>query len=117
MQPLLGPIELTPVVPQRPTDDGMGNIAWTDLAAVNVLFWLGSRGSGTRSVTLGGERGPTWTEFGQVFIPRGYDIKSGDRIPYQGLLYVISGKPSGDQLHPFTGHDFGWMSFNVEGHQ
>lgn len=117
MPPLLDPQFKTTVVPQRPTDDGLGNTTWADLPATKLAIWLGSRGMGGHSVTLGGSKGPSWTEFGFVFAPRGSDLKSGDRIPYQGLFYVLSGKPSGDQVHPFTGHDFGWMVFTVEGHQ
>jgi hypothetical protein len=113
----MNPRFATTVVPQRPTDDGMGNTVWADLPPIKVVVWLGSRGSGTHSVALGGQRGPTWTEFGQVFAPRGSDLKSGDRVPYQGLQLVLSGTPTGDQVHALTGHDFGWMSFNVEGHR
>jgi hypothetical protein len=114
---LLNPKFLTTVVPQRPTDDGMGNTGWVDLDPVPVALWIGSRGSGTHSVTLGGAKGPSWTEFAQIFVPKDCGLQSGDRIPYQGLVYVISGTPSGDQVHPFTGNDFGFMSFTVEGHQ
>lgn len=113
---LLNPQFLPTVVPQRPTDDGMGNTTWTDLPPIQAAVWIGSRGSGAHSVALGGQRGPTWTEFSQLFVRRDCGLKSGDRIPYQGLFYVLSGSPSGDQVHPFTGHDFGWMTFIPEGH-
>lgn len=114
---LLNPQFLTSVVPQRPTDDGMGNTTWTgengvpDLPAVRVAVWLGSPSSAA------GQRGPAWQEQAQVYVPRGSDLKSGDRIPYQGLKLVLSGIAVGDQVHPFTGHDFGWMVFSVVGDQ
>lgn len=115
--PLLNPAFVTTVVPQRPTDDGMGNTTWADLPSVSVLVWSGGRSGGAHAVTMGGSKGPSWTQFAQVFVPRGADLQSGDRIPYQGLQFVISGTPSGDQMQPFTGHDFGWMAFEAEGHQ
>ena len=111
MQPLLDPQYVTSVVPQRPTDDGMGNTTWADLSAVDVVIWAGAPG------LMSGAKGPLWSESAQVFARRGSDLKSGDRIPYQGSLWVLSGTPAGDQVHPFTGHDFGWMAFSVEGPQ
>jgi hypothetical protein len=113
--PLLNPQFTTTVVPQRPTDDGMGNTVWADLPAVQAVIWAGGHAA-ARSVRLSTDRGPQWTAFAQVFLPRGSDVKSGDRIPYQGVFYVLSGVTSGDEVHPFTGNDFGWMVFNVEGH-
>lgn len=113
--PLLDPQFATSVVPQRPTDDGMGNTTWADLDPVSAVFWAGGHAA-SHSVRLAADRGPQWTAFAQLFVPRGTDIRSGDRIPYQGLLYVVSGVAAGDQVHPFSGNDFGWMVFNVEGH-
>lgn len=119
---LLNPQFLTTVVPQRPTDDGMGNVTWSGdqggapaLPAIQAVIWAGGQ-AGSHSVRLAADRGPQWTAFAQLFVPRGTDIQSGDRITYQGLVYVVSGVASGDQLQPFTGNDFGWMVFNVEGH-
>lgn len=115
LNPLLNPKFMITVVPQRPTDDGMGNITWANRPPIQAVIWAGGHAA-AHSVRLAVDRGPQWTAFAQLFVPRGSDVKSGDRIPYRGLVYVVSGPASGDQVHPFTEHDFGFMAFNVEGH-
>lgn len=59
--------------------------------------------------------GPRYTQGGTVFIPRGLDRRNGDRFTHNGVKYHLIGAARGDQDHPFTGDDFGWVAFSFEG--
>lgn len=50
----------------------------------------------------------------QAFIPRGLDRKAGDQFVYNGGQYTLAGRPRGDQVHPMTGDDLGWVAWDVE---
>ncbi|AQT81967.1 hypothetical protein B1R94_25975 [Mycolicibacterium litorale] len=67
-----------------------------------------------RAVASGGN-GPRYSQGGTVFLPRGIDRKSGDRFTYNGAKYRLVGRPAGDQDHPVTGDDFGWVTWSFEG--
>lgn len=60
------------------------------------------------------ERGARYQQGGTVFLPRGIDRKHGDRFTYNGDKYRLFGKPRGDQDHPLTGDDFGWVTWSFE---
>ncbi|OCB42939.1 hypothetical protein A5722_05135 [Mycobacterium vulneris] len=49
----------------------------------------------------------------KIFVPRGSDIKANDKFVYQSREYRVLGWPIGDQDHPLTGDDFGWMYFKI----
>lgn len=63
----------------------------------------------------GAGNGPRYTQGGTVFLPRGLDRKRGDRFTHNGDKYRLVGAARGDQDHPVTGDDFGWVAFSFEG--
>ncbi|CAN5146979.1 hypothetical protein BH11ACT6_BH11ACT6_34900 [soil metagenome] len=70
-------------------------------------------GSGpSRSTAMGG---PRYSQGGTVFLPRGIDRKRGDRFTHNGVKYSLIGAARGDQDHPVTGDDFGWVTWSFEG--
>lgn len=77
---------------QRPAEDADGNKTPTALGANPVV------------VSLARE---------MVFIPRGLDRKAGDQFSFDGGQYTLAGRPRGNQPHPFTGDDFGWVAFDL----
>lgn len=98
-----------PTVPfERPTEDADGNTTWTTLGNTPAVVEL--LGEGLES-PRGRERGQS----GTAYMPRGSDLKIGDRFTWRGLHYMLIGGPNGDQDHVFTGDDFGWVSFNFIG--
>lgn len=98
-----------PLVPfERPTEDADGNTAWAQLGDTPAVVQLVGPG-------LESSSGTTYAQSGIVFVPRGSDLKVGDRFTWGGVHYMLSGGPNGDQDHPFTGDDFGWVSFTFIG--
>lgn len=105
--PVLDPQFAVPVTPSR--DFGAdGNPDWQDLAPTKLVMSLGA----PRLIEGKGSR---YTQSGTAFLPRGYDIQHGDRIPYDGANYTVVGKARGNQDHPITGDDFGWVQCTVTG--
>lgn len=58
--------------------------------------------------------GARYHQGGTVFVPRGLDRGHGDRFTYNGTTYRLVGGARGDQDHPVTGDDFGWVAFGFE---
>lgn len=58
--------------------------------------------------------GPRYVQGGTVFVPRGADRRHGDRFTYNGRRYRLIGAARGDQDHPITGDDFGWVAISFE---
>jgi hypothetical protein len=57
-----------------------------------------------------------------IFIQRGITgpggspaLQAGDEVSYDGLDFIVAGNPRGDQVHPLTGLDFGWLEFRMQG--
>lgn len=101
-----GPIHGVTITPQRPTSDGLGNLTFTDLPDVpGAVFDLGGASSTADSL---------YSQSGSVFVPRGSDIANGDRLLYQGRLFVVIGPPQWDMDHPFTGEDFGYVEVKIQ---
>lgn len=71
-----------------------------------------SAGSAGRSWSAHGAR---FVQAGEIFVRRGSDVLSGDEVIYNGNTYFITGDARGDQDHPFTGEDFGWVSYTLAG--
>lgn len=95
------------VVPQRDTGSG-GNPEWTNLPATRMVLSL-------NAPNLVDGKGTRYTQTGTAFIPRGYDLNHGDRLPHHDRYYTVVGPPRGDHDHVFTGEDFGWVAFMVSG--
>jgi len=93
---------------ERPTEDADGNAAWVPVATVPAVVEL--TGPGLESGS-----GTTYAQGGTVFVPRGSALKVGDRFEYGGSKYMLAGGPNGDMDHPFTGTDFGWVSYTFIG--
>lgn len=79
-----------------------------------VWSWgIGARGQGRFSDTR--TRNESATITGELYVPRGSDVKARDRVlRANGEKYVVVGHSLWDQSSPFTGRDFGWMGFQVE---
>jgi hypothetical protein len=77
-----------------------------------MVVWLNGGQQGVRSVS---ERGLTFVQSGEVYVPRDYDLLAGDRIPWGGAHFHVIGLAQADQLHVFTGDNFGWKFFQIEG--
>ncbi|TQK29381.1 hypothetical protein [Arthrobacter sp. SLBN-53] len=94
------------VIPQR--DNGSdGNPVWQDLPETRIVIAL------DKPVLVDG-KGSRYTQSGSVAVPRGYDLKHGDRIPFDGAYLTVFGRPQGNHDHPVTGDDFGWVIFAVQ---
>lgn len=105
---LLNPNYAPPVPFQRPTEDDDGNTTWADLGEITAVVALVGPG-------LESSSGTVYAQSGSVFVPRGVDLKIGDRFTWNGVFYMLAGGPGYDQVHPFTGDDMGWMSFDCIG--
>ncbi|WAY18399.1 hypothetical protein OF855_24490 [Mycolicibacterium fortuitum] len=89
----------------RPTEDPYGGATFADLGDTKAVVSLGAA-----TVTTGFD----YRQAGTVFTPRGLDRKEGDRFTHNGLEYTLVGPARGDQPHPFTGDDFGWVAHAIE---
>lgn len=103
---MLGPIFGVTITPQRPTSDGLSNLTFADLDAIpNAVFALDAPNADGDSI---------YSQGGSLFVPRGSDIKNGDRINYGGRSFVAIGVPQWDMNHPLTNEDFGYMEVRIE---
>jgi hypothetical protein len=102
---LLGPVTGVTITPQRPTSDGLGNLTFADLDDIeNAVFAV--------EPAVGGSRlhpDSVYRQSAQLFVPRGSDIRNGDRVTYQGRNWVVIGELLWDMDHPMTGEDFGYV--------
>jgi hypothetical protein len=103
---VLGPMHGVDITPSRPTSDGLGNFTFVDQAVIhNAVFALSAPSSIADSV---------YSQAGSLFVPRGSDLRNGDRIPYAGRFFVVIGPPQWDMDHPFTGEDFGYVEVVIQ---
>lgn len=104
-----GPIYGVTITPERPTSDGLGNLTFTPLDAIQgAVFDL--------AAPIGGSRlhpDSVYRQSGKLFVPRGSDIHNGDRVPYQDRNWVVIGEPMWDMDHPLTGEDFGYVEVPI----
>lgn len=104
--PLLNPVTGITIMPQRPTID-FGEKDWADLDLIeNVVPDLDDPQPATD--------GEGYTQSGVFFVPRGSDLKDGDRFKYQNKTYGVVGDAQWDMNHPLTGADFGYVYYLVE---
>lgn len=96
---LLNPASTTPIQLQRPTAN-FGEETFTPLPpdpdALPVIQAV---------ISLEREK---------LFVPRGSNIKAADKFVYQGREFRVEGWAIGDQDHPLSGDDFGWMYFAIK---
>lgn len=114
---LLNPTGPT-VTPQRKTED-FGEGDWTDLTPIdNVLFAF-------NTPSMIADSGSAYTQAASLFVPRGCDLKDGDRVPYKpgtgagdsvdktnvSRWYLVDGDAMFDMDQPFTNSDFGYVEY------
>ncbi|OIN80872.1 hypothetical protein [Mycobacterium malmoense] len=109
---LLNPAFAETVTRQRPVYDNRGNIVDWDLLTVSAVVEIdpAARKPGTSE-----GKEDRFFQDADLYVPRGSDIAPGDHIPYHGQTYIVAGRPRGDQVNAFTGDDFGWMVFRMQG--
>lgn len=49
----------------------------------------------------------------QLFVPRGSDLKAGDKFTYQGQTYFVVGAVKWDIDQSFTGQSMGYVEFEI----
>jgi hypothetical protein len=49
----------------------------------------------------------------QLFVPRGSDVKVGDRFTYQNVTYFVTKPVAWDMDHPMSGENLGYVEFTI----
>ena len=107
---VINPAFTVAITPQRPTEN-FGEETFTDITPVQAVVSLSP--PAPRSATGGSEESRFFV-YGTMFVPRGSDLQSNDRFRYKGHDFRVMGWAQHDQSHPFTGEDFGWVSYLIE---
>lgn len=89
MPPLLTP-QGAPISPERPNPD-FGENNYSALAVI------------TNAVVV-----PP-----ALFVPRGSDLKEGDKFTFQDTTWFVRGPRKWDMDQPFTGDDLGFVEFEI----
>jgi hypothetical protein len=98
-----------PDVPfERPTDDADGNTTWASLGTVKTAVNL-------TGPALQSSSGTSVAQAGTVGVPRGSNLKVGDRFTWGADKYTLTSGPNGDMVHPATGDDLGWVTHTFMG--
>lgn len=103
---MLQPIFGTTIVPQRSTPDELGNQAYAPLAEIAGAVFSLSAPSADGNSSL-------YSQSGELYVPRGSDLRNGDRITYQGRTFGIVGEAQWDMDHPLTGEDMGYVVYAI----
>lgn len=117
---VLNPVSTVTLPHRRPTEDPDGNKVWTGdptgppaLPSLQAVVSLSAAGSGSSGNSVKGD--DRFFQAATLFVPRGSDVLAGDEVVYNGHAYKVIGYPRGDQDHPFTGDDFGWVVYSLAG--
>lgn len=102
-----GPIYGVSIIPERPTSDGLGNLTWAFLPQIDNAVFALTAPTGNPTTES------TFSQIGQLFVPRGSDLLNGDRVPYFGRYFAVIGEPMWDFNHPFTNDDFGYLEVQI----
>lgn len=101
------------VTVERGATDAMSNRTNTNHTIGVIFEW----GTGTRSTgrfALDRDHRESATVTARIFVKRGTDVQARDRIlRSNGQEYIVVGHSMWDQANPITGHDFGYMTFQV----
>lgn len=93
----------------------MGNQTRAAHGTVEGVFASGQGGSTSNYSDAEGFKGEANNFTAQLFVKRGTDLRDRDRLRRSnGDEYRIIGGASWDQVQPQTGHDYGWMVFQME---
>lgn len=106
---ILDPAAAPKLAFERPQDNSGTN--FSPIGLVPALVELNPPTSGPAFMGVQTEDVTSYTESGTLFVPRGADVRAGDRCTYQGRNYLLMGARNWDTDHPMTGDDFGWMTF------
>ena len=107
---VINPAFTVAITLQRPTEN-FGEETFTDVTSVQAVVSLSPP---AHKSTGGGSDPSRFFVYGTVFVPRGSDVQSNDRFRYKGHDFRVLGWAQHDQDHPFTGEDFGWVSYLIE---
>lgn len=100
-----------PVLPfERPDDSGV----YSPLSNTAAIVFLNAPSAGPSSMGVQTNDVTSFTQGGDVYVPRGSDLKAGDRVTFQARKYVLMGAANWDIEHPMTGYDYGWMMFAIQ---
>lgn len=103
---MLAPVYGVTITPTRLTSDSLGNHTPTALAPItNAVFALDAPSADDNS--------SLYSQGGDLFVPRGSDLRNGDRVTYQGRTFGIVGEAQWDMDHPLTGEDFGYVVYTI----
>jgi hypothetical protein len=108
---VINPAFTVAITPRRPTED-FGEETFADQPAIRAVISLSPPAH--RSIGGGGGESSRFFVYGQAFVPRGSDLRSNDTFRYRGHDFRVVGWATKDQQHPFTGEDFGWVSYLIE---
>jgi hypothetical protein len=96
------------ITPQRPTEGDFGESDWDDLTPIeNVVVVTNSPSAAA------GEAGKVYSQDGSLFVPRGSDLRNGDRFPYQGKAFGVVGDAQWDMNHPFSNSNLGYVEYTI----
>lgn len=110
MSVLLEP-DYAPELPfERP--DGAGG--YTSLGATAAVVALSDASAGPASMGVQTDDVTMFTQSGELYVPRGSDLRAGDRLTFSARKYELMGVANWDQDQPFTGDDFGWVAFKIQ---
>lgn len=108
---LLDPPFTVTVTVQRPAFDNRGNPTWSIPYVGPAVVSVEAAAKRPRIL---GEGQDLFIQDAMLFIPRGTDVRAGDHVIYNNWKFIVAGRPRGDQPHPFTGSDFGWMAVSMQ---
>lgn len=100
---MLNPIGVT-ITPERKTTD-FGETQWAAVDPIaNAVFALDEPTTVNESAHM---------QTGTLFVPRGSDLKDGDRVPYQDKVFGVVGDVLWDMNTPFSGSNFGYVAYSI----
>lgn len=96
------------ITPQRLSQGDFGESQWTDLIPIHhAVVALNA------PTAAAGDAGKVYTQEGSLFVPRGSDIRNGDRFPYQGKTFGIVGDSQWEMDHPFSNNSLGYVEYTI----
>lgn len=104
---MLKPVGVT-ITPQRVTESEFGETQWADLNSIdNAVIALST------AAPVGSEVGKVYTQSGALFVPRGSDLRNGDRFTYQGKTFGVVGDAQWDMNQPFANSSLGYVEYAI----
>lgn len=98
------------ITPQRSTTE-FGESSWADMDPIPNAVVVMATPSSTQSGAADG--GKVYMQTGSVFVPRGSDLRDGDRFTYQDKTFGVVGDAQWDTDHPFSGRNLGVVEYAI----